>query len=165
MKVASYSAGGMFKNGAGYGIRGFVISSWVLYAFTFVPFKFPKEYLVQWLFVLVAFFGLLWVCVLAFRNSGRWKPAAVIAAAALLAIYVDYWVSITTTARETHPNLMTPIAFGHIFDQGFLIATHLWGRSARVGAAQVAYFEIIMPVAQGFILLWIVARPRISRGN
>ena len=146
-----------------YGIRGFVISSWVLYAFTFVPFKFPKEYLVEWLFVLVAVFGLLWVCVLAFRSNNRWKPASVIVAAALLVTYVDYWVSITTTARETHPTLMTPIAFGHIFEQAYLIATHLWGRSARVGAVQVAYFEIIMPVAQGLILLWIVARSRIDR--
>ena len=147
-----------------YGIRGFVISSWLLYAFTFVPFKFPKEYLVQWLFVLVAFCGLLCVCVLAFRNSSRWKPASAITAAALLVIYVDYWVSITTTARETYPNLMTPIAFGHIFEQGFLIASHLWGRGARSGAVQVAYFEIIMPVAQALIILWIVAKPRNSRG-
>jgi hypothetical protein len=147
-----------------YGMRGFVISTWVLYAFTFVPFKLPKEYLVQWLFVVVAIFGVLGVCVLAFRNSKRWKLASLIAATTLLMIYIGYWASITVTARETNPGLMTPIAFGHIFEQGFLIAAHLWGRSARVGAAQVAYFEMVMPLVQGFILLWIGTKQRISRG-
>jgi hypothetical protein len=147
-----------------YAMRGLIISSWVLYAFTFVPFTFPKEYLVQWLFVLVAFLGVFGVGLLAFRNSRRWKPASAIAAAALLVTYVVYWVSITTTARETDPTLMTPIAFGHIFQQGFLIATHLWGRSARVGAVQVTYFEIVMPVVQACIFLWIVVKARIARG-
>jgi hypothetical protein len=147
-----------------YAIRWVVISSWVLYALTFFPFSFPKEYLVQWLFVSVALIGVLGVGILAFRNSSRWKAASAMAAATLLAVYIAYWVSITITARETNPNLMTPIAFGHIFEQGFLIATHLWGRSARVGSAQVVYFEILMPIVQALILLWIVLKPRITRG-
>jgi len=88
---------------------------------------------------------------------------AAIAAAALLATYAGYWVSITATAREANISLVTPIALQHIVDQGFLIVSHLWGRSARIAAVQVAYFEIVMPIAQVLVLLWVLVKPKTMR--
>src|SRR5215472_214674 len=113
-------------------VKWFVVASWMLYAITFFPFKLPKEYWIQWIFVFIALLGILLVCTLAFSRSPRWKLASVTAAVALLAVYVGYWISITTTARETQPGLASPVALGYILEQGALIATHLWGRGARL---------------------------------
>jgi len=145
-------------------MRWLVITSWLLYATTFFPFKFPKEYLVQWVFVFVAFSSILIVSALALLKRG-WRTASALAAIALLAVYASYWISLTATARETKPNLPSPVALGYILEQGALIASHLWGRGARLGAAQIAYFEIVMPIVQILLLLWIAMGAKVRRGN
>jgi uncharacterized membrane protein len=136
-------------------IRWFVIITWLLYALTFFPFKLPKEYAVQWLFTVVALFGVFGVCALTYWGNRRWKLVSVLAAIALLAIYLAYWISITETARETQPQLASPVALGHILEQGVLIGVHLWGRGAVIGAGQIVYFEIAMPILQTVALIWI----------
>jgi hypothetical protein len=149
-----------------------IVTIWVLYGLTFFPFQFPKEYLVQWAFVFIAFLSIVGISATVFRRSKTWRIASTAAAVALLLTYGEYWLSLTTTAREMQPTLASPIALGYIFEQAMQIAIHLWGRGARLGALQAIYFELVMPIVQMLLLVWIIVgayqAPRsneVTKGN
>jgi hypothetical protein len=133
------------------------VAVWLAYGLTFFPFHLPKEYLFQWAFVVVAFLGIIGVCATAYKKGRAWRITSAVAALALLFVYGNYWVFLTTTARETQPNLASPIALRYIFDEATQIAIHLWGRGARLGALQVIYFELFMPIAQILLLVWVLS--------
>src|SRR5205809_6737554 len=133
-------------------LRGVVSASWVLYALTFIPFR--AEYLIQWLFAVVATLGFA-VAVLSLLKFRMWRMAAIGVGAVLLLLYVVYWVWITDMARASRPELASPLAFGHVVEQGWSIFQHHLANGAIFGALKVIYFELLMPLVQ-FVLLVIL---------
>jgi hypothetical protein len=131
-------------------LRGVVGTSWVLYALTFIPFR--AEYLIQWVFAAVACLGLMVMLLSVFRVR-FWKVAAIVVAALLLLVYIDYWVWITEMARSSKPELTSPLALGHVAEQGWTIFKHHLSNGAILGAMKVAYFELLMPLVQLLVLV------------
>jgi hypothetical protein len=126
-------------------LRFFVVTTWALYVFTFIPFK--GEYVIQWLFAAAAVLGVA-VAVLSILKLRIWKVAAIVLAILLLVLYVDYWMWITDNARSSKPDLASPLALGHIVEQGWLIFQHQLDKGAIFSALKVIYFELLMPLLQ-----------------
>jgi hypothetical protein len=131
-------------------LRGVVGASWVLYALTFIPFR--AEYFIQWVFAAVTCVGLA-VMLLSIFKVRFWKIAAIVVALLLLLVYIDYWVWITEMARSSKPELTSPLALGHVAEQGWTIFMHHLSNGAILGALKVVYFELLMPLVQLFAVV------------
>lgn len=143
-------------------LRIFVGITWGLYALTFIPFS--GEYLIQWLFAFVTVLGVV-VVVLSFFELRIWRAAAIVVAILLLLLYVDYWVSITDKARSSRPELASPLALGHVIEQGWMIFQHHLAKGAVFGALKVIYSELLMPLLQLVVIavLLLFRRPTTAR--
>jgi hypothetical protein len=107
--------------------------------------------------------GLL-VALLAIFGVRFWRIGAIIVATLLSLVYIDYWIWITETARSSKPELVSPLALGHVVEQGWTIFQHHLSNGAILGALKVAYFELLMPLVQllvllAFFLLRVSSRP------
>jgi hypothetical protein len=131
-------------------LRGVVGASWVLYVLTFIPFR--AEYLIQWVFAGMACLGFV-VTLLSVFKVRFWKAAAIFVAVSLWVVYVDYWVWITEMARSSKPELTSPLALGHVIEQGWTIFHHHLANGAILGALKVVYFELLMPLVQFVVLV------------
>jgi hypothetical protein len=61
---------------------------------------------------------------------------------------MDYWIWITDAARTSKPELVSPLAFGHVIEQGWSIFQHHLASGAVFSALKVIYFELLMPLLQ-----------------
>jgi hypothetical protein len=139
-------------------LRFFVVITWALYVFTFIPFK--GEYVIQWLFAVAAVLG-VGVAVLSILKLRIWKVAAIVVAILLLVLYVDYWMWITDNARSSKPDLTSSLALGHIVEQGWSIFRHQLDKGAIFSALKVIYFELLMPLLQlGAVAALLLLRTR-----
>ena len=127
-------------------LRILVAATWALYALTFIPFS--GEYVIQWLFAFAAALGVVAVAVISVLDLRMWRVAAIVMAILLLVLYVDYWVWITDNARSSKPELASPLAIGHVLEQGWRIFQHHLASGATFSALKVIYFELVMPVLQ-----------------
>jgi hypothetical protein len=143
-------------------LRIVVAATWALYAVTFIPFS--GEYLIQWLFALAAVLGVA-VAVISVLDLRMWRIAAIVMAILLLVLYVDYWVWITDNARSSKPELASPLAIGHVLEQGWRIFQHHLASGATFSALKVIYFELVMPVLQLLLiaLLLLLRGPAAAR--
>jgi hypothetical protein len=126
-------------------LRVFVAATWALYALTFIPFS--GEYVIQWLFAFAAALGVALV-VITILGLRIWRIAAIVLAILVLVLYVDYWVWITDNARSSKPELASPLALGHVLEQGWRIFQHQLSSGATFSALKVIYFEQVMPALQ-----------------
>jgi len=131
-------------------LRGVVSASRVLYALMFIPFR--AEYLIQLVFAGVACLGFV-VTLLSTFGVRFWRIAAIVVAVLLLLVYVDYWAWITEMARSAKPELTSSLALGHVVEQGWTIFQHHLANGAILGALEVVYFELLMPLAQLLVLV------------